>query len=901
MAAVYQLYIADFCIVCASSTARVVAGCQNRTANLAAHNGGRVRAAGVVAARNAARIVASRHADIQLGFIFQRDRAAVHACDTARAVIRLHRVIKAAVCGISNHRIRQVDARDTANQAAAARRCVGLHRGIFNVSVVDARNTTQILVAALLAAQGGIGLTVCNYAVVPAGNAARHALMCNRTVVFAVVQRCIFGRIADDAARKVGAVGQRPAIAGVGLRQGKTTGIRNFNRTQADTPAQGAVIVVFAHTARRGRVVLRAICGVGDDQLCFAVVVADNAAHIGVGADIQLVGKTSKFDRVLRVIDQAAVSRNLQLAAVIINRGKYTLRNLCRGRRQQAVIADDAARKALRLHAAVCGLCGKIAGSCSIAACDGKRIRTRRHRHIGTNHTTNAELTVYQRCFYINLGQIGCHVQAHHAADRLATDIHCRAVRAGLRHSLANDLTCDGQSVGIFVGDFCRSIVIASHTADIVFAVQHGAHRHSRCRTVPCEDSICTIAADQTTYKVRVDGFFFAGYHVGAQIFQQGNAAAVGRIVRCHAVGAVFNCSRSCCGSAGCAPRGIIQARNTAHIGSILPKARHKAGVLHAADGAACAVDRHNTAHIAVAEHIACVCAAGDFQTAAGKAARNAAHKGTAQHIALLHAAVRQRNIFAKANQAAHKVTLQRAGFLDDAVCVVALLDLACQRCAGQVAAGTAGAAGQFDILGVACQAAEELPQHTATALRAALIVSARADRAGVGKTGHRCRLCCAVVNISCNTAHKAVACDSSCVFDGSICVGLACRYQTCRVQCAEHAAHADTAPDGFGCCAGFRSGGCVAGFVIHRSVVCSGGCLILQQTGYGDIAGNLQIGCRDTGAGLIFGYGNAHEAANAARLVCIVGIFFVIYLFFSFFTRSYCGRFVKGQHSQHL
>ena len=173
----------------------------------------------------------------------------------------------------------------------------------------------------------------------------------------------------------------------------------------------------------------------------------------------------------------------------------------------------------------------------------------------------------------------------------------------------------------------------------------------------------------------------------------------------------------------------------------------------------------------------------------------------------------------------------------------------------------------------VARNAAEELPQHQAARIARgiALIVGARADRAVVpqarqtlGHAGVRRK------QVADDAARKAVAGHKAVVDD----VRLAVRLHLGSVHRAEHAAHADAAPEGVlvtrpGC------RGSVAG-LLGLLVCCCGLCnglrvLVHKQTRYRHVRRNGQV-LHD---GLGFGYGNADETANAARLVCIIGIAF--------------------------
>ena len=261
---------------------------------------------------------------------------------------------------------------------------------------------------------------------------------------------------------------------------------------------------------------------------------------------------------------------------------------------------------------------------------------------------------------------------------------------------------------------------------------------------------------------------------------------------------------------------------------------------------------------------------------AAGKATGQTAHKPAAEHVALAGLAAVQHNFLAVADKAADEITLEGAGVGQCAGFVEALLDLLLELGLGQVAAGHAFAALQGHAPAVARNAAEELPQHQAAriTLGIALIVGARADRAVVpqarqalGHAGVRRK------QVADDAARKAVAGHKAVVDD----VRLAVRLHPGRVHRAEHAAHADAAPEG-AVRAGVRCRGSVAGLLglLVCRCVCNGlRALVHKQTRHRHVRRNGQVlhdGIR------CFGYGNADETANAARLVCIIGIVFVIY-----------------------
>ena len=286
---------------------------------------------------------------------------------------------------------------------------------------------------------------------------------------------------------------------------------------------------------------------------------------------------------------------------------------------------------------------------------------------------------------------------------------------------------------------------------------------------------------------------------------------------------------------------------------------------------AVAAVDRHDAADVAVAKDVTAVRIV-LLYAAAGKATGQTAHKPAAEHVALAGLAVVQHNFLAVADKAADEITLEGAGVGQCAgFFVEARLDLLLELGLGQVAAGHAFAALQGHAPAVARNAAEELPQHQAAriALGIALIVGARADRAVVpqarqalGHAGVRRK------QVADDAARKAVAGDKAVVDD----IRITVRFHLGSVHRAEHAAHADAAPEGV---LVIRPGcrGSVAGLL--GLLVCRCGrfhvfrVLVHKQTRYRHVRRDGQV-LHD---GLGFGYGNADETANAARLVCIIGI----------------------------
>ena len=320
------------------------------------------------------------------------------------------------------------------------------------------------------------------------------------------------------------------------------------------------------------------------------------------------------------------------------------------------------------------------------------------------------------------------------------------------------------------------------------------------------------------------------------------------------------------------APVGIIDADDAADVGRVLSKGRDQTRIGHAADFAVAAVDRHDAADVAAAKDVTAVRIV-LLYAAAGKATGQTAHKPAAEHVALAGLAAVQHNFLAVADKAADEITLEGAGVGQCAGFVEARLDLLLELGLGQVAAGHAFAALQGHAPAVARNAAEELPQHQAARIARgiALIVGARADRAVVpqarqalGHAGVRRK------QVADDAARKAVAGHKAVVDD----VRIVVRCHLGSVHRAEHAAHADAAPEGV---LVIRPGcrGSVAGLL--GLLVCRCGrfhvfrVLVHKQTRHRHVRRNGQV-LHD---GLGFGYGNADETANAARLVCIIGIAF--------------------------
>ena len=312
---------------------------------------------------------------------------------------------------------------------------------------------------------------------------------------------------------------------------------------------------------------------------------------------------------------------------------------------------------------------------------------------------------------------------------------------------------------------------------------------------------------------------------------------------------------------------------------------------------AVAAVDRHDAADVAVAKDVTAVRIV-LLYAAAGKATGQTAHKPAAEHVALAGLAAVQHNFLAVADKAADEITLEGAGVGQCAGFLVeARHDLLLELGLGQVAAGHAFAALQGHAPAVARNAAEELPQHQAARIARgiALIVGARADRAVVpqarqalGHAGVRRK------QVADDAARKAVAGHKAVVDD----VRITVRCHLGSVHRAEHAAHADAAPEGVLVIRLSRRSG-VAGLL--ALLVCRCVCnvfrvLVHKQTRHRHVRRDGQI-LHD---GIRFGYGNADETANAARLVCIIGIAFAISVLRLLYALRCGGFVVKRQRRGH-
>ena len=346
------------------------------------------------------------------------------------------------------------------------------------------------------------------------------------------------------------------------------------------------------------------------------------------------------------------------------------------------------------------------------------------------------------------------------------------------------------------------------------------------------------------------------------------------------------------------APVGIIDADDAADVGRVLSKGRDQTRIGHAADLAVAAVDRHDAADVAAAKDVTAVRIV-LLYAAAGKATGQTAHKPAAEHVALAGLAAVQHNFLAVADKAADEITLEGAGVGQCAGFVEARLDLLLELGLGQVAAGHAFAALQGHAPSVARNAAEELPQHQAAriALGIALIVGARADRAVVpqARQARGAGICACRKQVADDAARKAVASHKAVVDD----VRLVRRLHLRGVHRAEHAAHADAAPEGvlvtrLGCRSGVAG---LLGLLVCRCGLCNGlHVLVHKQTRYRHVRRDGQI-LHD---GIRFGYGNADETANAARLVCIIGIAFAVSVQRLLYALRCGGFVVKRQRRGH-
>ena len=686
-------------------------------------------------------------------------------------------------------------------------------------------------------------------AVVDARQAARRHGVLHAAVVGAVLQRRIFRRIADDAARKVAAAARVKRAQRDAVIENVRAAVGRVRRVAA---GQAAVRLGAA---------LAAVDGVGQGKAGSRRVVADDAAHVGVCLDVEPVAQPRQRNRgarrgqpVLCKRVGGVVKRRQQRAQCIGDGRIFSCQRGLQGVvRHHAVVADDAARDAV---------------SDQTARADGSR------RGCGAVRVVKPETILRQ-------------VRADNAAHKVdalhfvGADLHGgqlgRAVQAdGAAHAVTGRHNGAGHVGGgiMFVYNGRRGGVVTRHAADKIVAVQHRAQRRAvfgLCR--PKDLCVGAVVARHAADKI---GIVLRAVRGLAELVQQVDAVFIGRFDGGHAVGAVLqgrgNFSRQFVVFQQ-APGCIVDACDAAHVGGAFAQARHKALVGHVFDRAVFAVDRDNAAHIAVAEHIAVVLAAGRLQVAAHKAANKAAHKAAAQHMAGLGAAVSQGDIAAKADQAADEIAFQGAFLVQRTVRIVARPHQAGQGGGAQAAAGSAGAALQLQVAGIARNAAKELAQHRAFLCRAALVVGPCPHRARVVQLGQGGGSVAGRVQVARNAARKAVAHHGGLVGDAGQGAHRAVRArQVGDVQHTGHAAYADSAPKRF--CGGRIRNSVIACFFsciradFGRGAAVFGSIGIGKQARDGDIFVQRQVAERRP-AGR---HGKADEPAHAVRLVCNVG-----------------------------
>ena len=739
--------------------------------------------------------------------------------------------------------------RRTADVHAAADGNARRRGRIGDAAVVDARDAAEIAVVLLLAAHGILHAAAGDRAVVDAcQTTSRHGVL-HAAIVGAVLQRRVFRRIADDSARKA-AVAARVKLA---QRDAVIENVRAaVGRVRRVAAGQAAVRLGAA---------LAAVDGVGQGKAGPRRVVADNAAHVGVCLDVEPVAQPRQRNRgvgrgqpILCKRVGGFVKRRQQRAQCIGDGRIFTCQRGLQGiARHHAVVADDAARHAVSNQA---------------ARADGSR------RGCGAACVVKLEAI---------LRQVRADNAAHKvdALDFVGADLHGgqlgRAVQAdGAAHAVTGRHNGAGHVGG---GGMCiengrRGVVVARHAAYKIAAVQHRAQRRAvfgLCR--PMDLCVGAVAARHAADKI---GIVLRAVRGLAELVQQVDAVFIGRFDGGHAVGAVLQGRGNIVRQFVLfqqAPGRVVDTGNAAHVGRTLAQARHKALVGHVFDRAVFAVDRDNAAHIAVAEHIAVVLAAGRLQVAAHKAADKAAHKAAAQHIAGLGAAVSQGDIAAKADQTTDEIALQGAFLVQRTIRIVARPHQAGQGGGAQAAAGSAGAALQLQVAGIARNAAKELAQHRAFLCRAALVVGPGQHCARVVQLGQGGGLAAGRVQVARDAARKAVAHHGGLVGDAGQGAHRAARIrQVGDVQHTGHAAHADSTPKRF-CGGRIRNSViaclfCCVGADFGRGAVVFGSIGIGKQARDGDVFVQRQVAelCP------VGRHGKADEPANAVRLVCNVG-----------------------------
>ena len=685
-----------------------------------------------------------------------------------------------------------------------------------------------------------------------------------------MIQRGFGCGAADDAARKVA------VVVGVQLAQ-RDTAVQDIGpavgRVSPGAEGQAAVGLCMA---------LVAVAGVFQRKGGVGCVVADDAAHVGVGVNVELVAQARQGDgtaaRVQRRLVEGVAAAELGQQGLQVGRDGAVL--VLQGAFQRicvdyAVVADDAARHAVGHDA---------------AGADGGGVG---RRAIGVDK------------FEFVRGQVGADDAAHKvdALDAVGADLHGgqagRAVQADdTAHAVAggHDGAGDAEDGGLAVCDGGGGVVVACHAADKAAAVQHRAQGRALVGLgLPGDLAVGAVITGHAAREIGIVGGAVPGL---AQLLQQRNFVFIRYLNSRHTVDTVHQFGGLVIGGGRAvllAPGSIVDARNAAHVGRIDAQACHQALVGHVFDGAVQAVDRDDAAHVTVAEHIAVVGAAAGVQVAAHKTADKAAHEAAAQHVAGLGVAVGHLDVAAKAHQAADKVALEGAVLVQRTVGVIARLHEVGQGRLAQAAAGGAVAVIQYKVARIARNAAEELAQHTALARGTALVVGPGQHGALVGQAGQGVGVAAVPgggVQVARDAAHEGIAHHGGLVGDVLEVFGVLGAGQVGGVQYTGHAAHAHGAPEGlalvfvsdgviacFFCCIG-------AGVGIRTAVV--GGVLILEDARHGDVLVQRQAG--ESGAG--FGHGKADEPADAVGFVFVRGAVHPVHA---------GGLAAEGQHSGDL
>ena len=862
--------ILDQAFIAACYTAAVVAGgYRRRSFN---RHGIRAACIRVNANRTRCRIQARHTAGLGGAADFYRhapgcDGAQVIAChaagggDAVDIAVSLFQRNNARFTVITGH---AADVQPAADAAAFRR------SGVGDGAVVDARDAAQVAVALLLVAHGVDHPAAGDGAVVDAGQAACGHGVLHAAVVGAMIQRG-FGRgAADDAARKVA------VMVGVQLAQ-RDTAVQPVGhavgRVSPGAEGQTAVGLCMA---------LVAVAGVFQREGGVGCVVADDAAHVGVGVNVELVAQARQGDgtaaRVQRRLVEGVAAAELRQQGLQVGRDGAVL--VLQGVFQRicvdyAVVADNTARHAVGHDAS-----GADGGGVGRRAAGVDKFEFVR-RQVGADDAAHKVDALDAVGADLHGGQAGRAVQADDAAH---------AVAGG------HDGAGDAEDGGLAVCDGGGGVVVARHAAYKAAAVQHRAQDRALVGLgLPADLTVGAVAAGHAAHEIGIAGGAVPGL---AQLLQQRNFVFIRYLNSRHTVDAVHQFGGLVFGEGRAvllAPGSIVDARNAAHVGRIGAQACHQALVGHVFDGAVQAVDRDDTAHVTVAEHIAVVGAAAGVQVAAHKTADKAAHETAAQHIPGLGVAVGHLDIAAKAHQAADKVALEGAVLIQRTVGVIARLHKVGQGRLAQAAAGGAVALIQYKAARIARNAAEELAQHAALACGTALVVGPGQHSALVGQAGQGVGVAAVLgggVQVARDAAHEGIAHHGGLVGDVLEVFGVPGAGQVGGVQYTGHAAHAHGAPEGlalvfvgdgviacFFCCIG-------AGAGIRTAVV--GGVLILEDARHGDVLVQRQAG--ESGAG--FGHGKADEPADAVGFVFVRGAVHPVHA---------GGLAAEGQHSGDL